>query len=321
MTVKIENPIFDKLGLKYPIVEGGMTWAGTGALAAAVSEAGGLGFIGTGYWHGDDVRKEIKRAKALTDKPFGVNVMLLSRHIREVFDVIIEEGVKVVATGAGDPSPFLDELHAAGIVVMPVVPSASMARMMERKGVDAVIAEGMESGGHIGRMTTMALIPQVVDAVNIPVIAAGGIGDGRGVAAAFMLGASGVQMGTRFLTAAESEIHENFKKKVLKAKDIDTIVTGEITGNRARVLKNKMAKEFVKNEVNEIQKPAPDYETLEKLESGTLKAAVKEGDKDHGAFMAGQISGLINDEKPVKEILADIWEQATDLMGIPNTTK
>ncbi|CAH1855099.1 DUF561 domain-containing protein [Convivina intestini] len=321
MTVEINNPIFEKLGMKYPIVEGGMTWAGTGALAAAVSEAGGLGFIGTGYWHGDDVRREIKRAKALTDKPFGVNVMLMSRHIREVFDVILEEGVKVVATGAGDPSPFLDELHAAGITVMPVVPSVSLAKMMERKGVDAVIAEGMESGGHIGQMTTMTLIPQVVDAVSIPVIAAGGIGDGRGVAAAFMLGASGVQMGTRFLTATESEVHENFKKKILKARDIDTIVTGNLLGSRARVLKNKMAKEFVKNEVNELQKPKPDYETIEKLESGTLRAAVQEGDKDHGAFMAGQISGLIKDEKPVADILSDIWAQATDLMGIPDTTK
>ena len=221
MVVNVDNPIFKKLGMKYPIVEGGMTWAGTGALAAAISEAGGLGFIGTGYWHGEDVRREIKRVKSLTDKPFGVNVMLLSRHIREVFDVIIEEGVKVVATGAGDPSPFLDELHAAGIIVMPVVPSVSLAKMMEKKGVDAVIAEGMKSGGHIGMLTTMALVPQVVDAVDIPVIAAGGIGDGRGVAAAFMLGAAGAQMGTRFLTATESEIHPNFKAKILKAKDID----------------------------------------------------------------------------------------------------
>jgi len=320
MVVNLENPLFKKLGMKYPIVEGGMTWAGTGALAAAISEAGGLGFIGTGYWHGEDVRKEIKRVKALTDKPFGVNVMLLSRHIREVFDVIIEEGVKVVATGAGDPSPFLDELHAAGIIVMPVVPSVSLAKMMEKKGVDAVIAEGMESGGHIGMLTTMTLVPQVVDAVDIPVIAAGGIGDGRGVAAAFMLGAAGAQMGTRFLTATESEIHPNFKEKIIKAKDIDTIVTGQLMGNRARVLKNKMAKNFVKNEVFEIQKEKPDAAAIEKLESGTLKRAVQEGDKDGGAFMAGQISGLIKDEKPAAQILSDIWAEATDLMGIENTT-
>lgn len=316
MTVKIENPIFEKLGMKYPIMEGGMTWAGTGALAAAISEAGGLGFIGTGYWHGDDVRHEIRRAKSLTDKPFGVNVMLMSRHIREVFDVIIEEGVRVVATGAGDPSPFLEELHEAGIIVIPVVPSVGLARMMEKKGVDAVVAEGMESGGHIGMLTTMALVPQVVDAVDIPVIAAGGIGDGRGAAAAFMLGASGVQMGTRFLTATESEIHDNFKKAVLKARDIDTIVTGNLLGNRARVLKNKMAKAFVKNEVNELQKPKPDAAAIEKLESGTLRAAVQQGDKDGGAFMAGQISGLIHDEKSAAQILEDVWSQAADLMGV-----
>lgn len=321
MTFKIDNPIFDKLGMKYPIVEGGMTWAGTGALAAAVSEAGGLGFIGTGYWHGDEVRREVRRAKELTDKPFGVNVMLMSRHIREVFDVILEEGVKVVATGAGDPSPFLEELHAAGVTVIPVVPSVSMAKMMQRKGVDAVVAEGMESGGHIGQMTTMALVPQVVDAVDIPVIAAGGIGDGRGVAAAFALGASGVQMGTRFLTATESEVHPNYKAKVLKARDIDTIITGNIVGSRVRVLKNKMAKEYMKREVEEIGKPEPDYETVEKLESGTLRAAVVDGDKNGGAFMAGQISGMVNDEKPVAEILAEIWAQATDIMGIENKAK
>ncbi|MDF7637254.1 DUF561 domain-containing protein [Leuconostocaceae bacterium ESL0958] len=321
MTVTVGNPIFDKLGMKYPIVEGGMTWAGTGALAAAVSEAGGLGFIGTGYWHGDDVRREVRRAKELTDKPFGVNVMLMSRHIREVFDVILEEGVKVVATGAGDPSPFLEELHAAGVTVMPVVPSVSLARMMERKGVDAVIAEGMESGGHIGQMTTMAMVPQIVDAVSIPVIAAGGIGDGRGVAAALALGASGVQMGTRFLATPESEVHPNFKQKILKAKDIDTVITGNIAGSRARVLKNKMAKEYIKQEINEIQKPAPDYETVEKLESGTLRRAVQEGDKDGGAFMAGQISGLIHEEQPVAELLAEIWDQATKILNIENTTK
>ncbi|KAI3473933.1 hypothetical protein Pfo_028131 [Paulownia fortunei] len=243
--------------MKYPIVEGGMTWAGTGVLAAAVSEAGGLGCT-----------PRIKRAKALTDKPFGVNVMLLSRHIREVFDVIIEEKVAVVATGAGDPSPFLDELHAAGIIVMPVVPSVSLAKMMEKKGVDAVVAEGMES------VWTYWYVDN-----NGSMIAAGGIGDGRGVAAAFMLGAAGAQMGTRFLTAAESEVHPNFKAKILKAKDIDTIVTGNLLGNRARVLKNKMAKSFVKNEVNELQKEKPDAEAIEKLESGTLSALYKKAIK------------------------------------------
>ena len=315
MSVKLNNPLFEKLGMKYPIIQGGMAWAGTGHLAGAVSEAGGLGIIGTGYWKADKVREEIRRARQVTDKPFGVNVMLLSRHIREVFDVIIEEGVQVVATGAGDPSPFIEELHSHGILVIPVVPSVGLAKMMEKKGVDAVVAEGMESGGHIGMLTTMTLVPQVVDALNIPVIAAGGIADGRGVAAAFMLGASGVQMGTRFLASAESEVHENFKNAVVKAKDIDTLVTGELLGNRARVLKTKMSKNFVKQERIEITKPKPDADAIEELENGSLRRAVLDGDKENGAFMAGQISGMIHEIKPVAEILEDVWSQAEDLLN------
>lgn len=315
MSVKLNNPLFEKLGMKYPIIQGGMAWAGTGRLAGSVSEAGGLGIIGTGYWKADKVREEIRRAREITDKPFGVNVMLLSRHIREVFDVIIEEGVKVVATGAGDPSPFIEELHSHGILVIPVVPSVGLAKMMEKKGVDAVVAEGMESGGHIGMLTTMTLVPQVVDAVNIPVIAAGGIADGRGVAAAFMLGASGTQMGTRFLASEESEVHENFKKAVVKAKDIDTIVTGELMGNRARVLKTKMSKNFVKQERFEIQKEKPDADAIEELENGSLRRAVVDGNKETGAFMAGQISGLIKETKPVAQILEETWQQATDLLN------
>ncbi|KIU25485.1 nitronate monooxygenase [Weissella cibaria] len=314
MSVKLNNPLFEKLGMKYPIIQGGMAWAGTGHLAGAVSEAGGLGIIGTGYWKADKVREEIRRAREVTDKPFGVNVMLLSRHIREVFDVIIEEGVQVVATGAGDPSPFIEELHSHGILVIPVVPSVGLAKMMEKKGVDAVVAEGMESGGHIGMLTTMTLVPQVVDALNIPVIAAGGIADGRGVAAAFLLGASGVQMGTRFLASAESEVHENFKNAVVKAKDIDTLVTGELLGNRARVLKTKMSKNFVKQERIEITKPKPDADAIEELENGSLRRAVLDGDKENGAFMAGQISGMIHEIKPVAEILEDVWSQAEDLL-------
>ncbi|WP_343109462.1 nitronate monooxygenase [Weissella cibaria] len=314
MSVKLNNPLFEKLGMKYPIIQGGMAWAGTGHLAGAVSEAGGLGIIGTGYWKADKVREEIRRARQVTDKPFGVNVMLLSRHIREVFDVIIEEGVQVVATGAGDPSPFIEELHSHGILVIPVVPSVGLAKMMEKKGVDAVVAEGMESGGHIGMLTTMTLVPQVVDALNIPVIAAGGIADGRGVAAAFMLGASGVQMGTRFLASAESEVHENFKNAIVKAKDIDTLVTGELLGNRARVLKTKMSKNFVKQERIEITKPKPDADAIEELENGSLRRAVLDGDKENGAFMAGQISGMIHEIKPVAEILEDVWSQAEDLL-------
>ncbi len=314
MSVKLNNPLFEKLGMKYPIIQGGMAWAGTGHLAGAVSEAGGLGIIGTGYWKADKVREEIRRARQVTDQPFGVKVMLLSRHIREVFDVIIEEGVQVVATGAGDPSPFIEELHSHGILVIPVVPSVGLAKMMEKKGVDAVVAEGMESGGHIGMLTTMTLVPQVVDALNIPVIAAGGIADGRGVAAAFMLGASGVQMGTRFLASAESEVHENFKNAVVKAKDIDTLVTGELLGNRARVLKTKMSKNFVKQERIEITKPKPDADAIEELENGSLRRAVLDGDKENGAFMAGQISGMIHEIKPVAEILEDVWSQAEDLL-------
>ncbi|GEP74905.1 DUF561 domain-containing protein [Weissella thailandensis] len=314
MSFELNNPLFEKLGMKYPIIQGGMAWAGTGHLAGSVSEAGGLGIIGTGYWKADKVREEIHHAREVTDKPFGVNVMLLSRHIREVFDVVIEEGVKVVATGAGDPSPFIDELHSHGILVIPVVPSVGLAKMMEKKGVDAVVAEGMESGGHIGSLTTMTLIPQVVDAVDIPVIAAGGIGDGRGVAAAFMLGASGVQMGTRFLASEESEVHENFKNAVVKAKDIDTLVTGEIMGNRARVLKTKMSKNFVKQERVEIQKPKPDADAIEDLENGSLRRAVIDGDKTTGAFMAGQVSGLIKELKPVSQILSETWSQAENLL-------
>ena len=315
MSVKLNNPLFEKLGMKYPIIQGGMAWAGTGHLAGTVSEAGGLGIIGTGYWKADKVREEIRRAREVTDKPFGVNVMLLSRHIREVFDVIIEEGVKVVATGAGDPSPFIEELHSHDILVIPVVPSVGLAKMMEKKGVDAVVAEGMESGGHIGMLTTMTLVPQVVDALKIPVIAAGGIADGRGVAAAFMLGASGVQMGTRFLASEESEVHDNFKNAVVKAKDIDTLVTGELMGNRARVLKTKMSKNFVKQERIEITKPKPDAVAIEELENGSLRRAVLDGDKENGAFMAGQISGMITEIKPVAQILEDVWSQAEDLLN------
>ncbi len=314
MAVNISNPLFEKLGMKYPIIQGGMAWAGTGHLAGSVSEAGGLGIIGTGYWHAEQVRAEIHRAREVTDKPFGVNVMLMSRHIREVFDVIIEEGIKVVATGAGDPSPFLEELHQHDIIVIPVVPSVAMARMMEKKGVDAVVAEGMESGGHIGMLTTMTLVPQVVDAVSIPVIAAGGMADGRGVAAAYMLGASGVQMGTRFLASEESEIHQNFKDADIKAKDVDTLVTGELIGNRARVLKTKMSKAFVKQERELVMQPVMDADAREKLENGSLRNAVIDGDKENGAFMAGQISGLVHEIKPVAQILDDIWTEAYELL-------
>lgn len=321
MNVQLDNPIFEKLGMTYPIIQGGMAWAGTGQLAGSVSEAGGLGIIGTGYWHADQVRTEIQRAREITDKPFGVNVMLMSRHIREVFDVIIEEGVKVVATGAGDPAPFLDKLHEHGIIVIPVVPSVGLAKMMEKKGVDAVVAEGAESGGHIGSLSTMTLVPQVVDAVDIPVIAAGGIADGRGAAAAIMLGASGIQMGTRFLASDESEIHQNFKDAVVKARDIGTVVTGELMGNRARVLKTPMAKQYIKNERVEVTKPKPDADAIEELENGSLKRAVIDGDKSTGAFMAGEAAGMVKDVKPVADILSDTWTQASELLNQTWRTK
>lgn len=314
------NEVCKLLGIKYPIVQGAMQEVATAELAAAVSNGGGLGIIAAGGKTADQVREEIQKAKKLTKNTFAVNLMLMDPNTPEVVKVVIDEGVKVVTTGAGTPKPYMKDLKAAGIKVCPVIPNVKIAKKMEEMGADAVIAEGMEGGGHIGVLTSQTLWPQIADAVSIPLIAAGGIGDGRGVAAAFMLGAAGAQMGTRFLTATESEVHPNFKSKILKAKDIDTIVTGNLLGNRARVLKNKMAKSFVKNEVNELQKEKPDAAAIEKLESGTLRRAVQEGDKEGGAFMAGQISGLIKDEKPAADILSDIWAQATDLMGIENTT-
>lgn len=309
------HPFYQELGLKYPIFQGGMAWVADGYLAAAVSEAGGLGIIGSGHFNGEQTREQIRIAKSITKKPFGVNVMLLNRHVEEVLDAIIEEGVSVVTTGAGNPAKHIDRLHAAGIKVIPVVPSVGLAKIMERTGVDAVIAEGLESGGHIGKLTTMALVPQVVDAVNIPVIAAGGIADGRGLAAAEMLGAIGVQMGTRFLTAQESNIHRKYKDAVLKAKDVDTLVTGSYVGHAARVLKNKMSKNFIKFEKAESTKDEPDMEALEQLGNGALRTAVQTGDSEHGSFMAGEVSGMVNDEPTAAEILERVWSQANELLN------
>ncbi|MBM7543518.1 enoyl-[acyl-carrier protein] reductase II [Weissella beninensis] len=308
------HPFYQELGLMYPIFQGGMAWAADGKLAAAVSKAGGLGIIGSGHFTGEQTREQIKIAKKITNKPFGVNVMLLNRHVEDVLDVIIEEGVAVVTTGAGNPAQYVERLHKAHIKVIPVVPSVGLAKMMERIGVDAVIAEGLESGGHIGKLTTLALVPQVVDALKIPVIAAGGIADGRGVAAALMLGAIGVQMGTRFLTVKESGIHQNYKNAVLKAKDVDTLVTGAYLGHAARVLKNRMAKNFIKLEKAESVKAQPDMETLEKIGNGALRRAVLEGDPEHGSFMAGEIAGLVNDELTASEVLEQIWTQTTSLI-------
>lgn len=311
------SPFMKELGLKYPIFQGGMAWVADGKLAAAVSNAGGLGIIGSGNAPGSVVADEIESAKSLTKKPFGVNVMLLSPYADEVVKVILanKDSVAVVTTGAGNPAKYIEKLKDVGIKVIPVVGSVALARMMERVGVDAVVAEGMESGGHIGKLTTMALVPQVVDAVKIPVIAAGGIGDGRGMAAAFMLGSEGVQMGTRFLVATESKIHPNYKKAVLRAKDASTLVTGEYAGHPSRVLKNKMAKTYIGIEKEEALKPHPDYDKLEELGTGSLRRAVIDGDSETGSFMAGEIAGMVKKEQPAAEILAEVYSQADKLLN------
>lgn len=294
-----------------------MAWVADGRLAAAVSNAGGLGIIGAGHASGQVVHDEIQIAKSLTDKPFGVNVMLLSPHVADVVEVILAEqdNITVVTTGAGDPSRYLPAFKAANIKVIPVVGSVALAKRMARVGADAVVAEGMESGGHIGKLTTMALVPQVVDAVDIPVIAAGGIADGRGLAAAFMLGAAGVQMGTRFLVATESKIHPDYKQAVLKAKDIDTVVTGEYAGHPARVLKNKMAKQFMRLEKAEAAKAHPDFTEVEQIGNGSLRNAVLTGDATTGAYMAGQVAGMVTKAESAADILADVYTQANQLMG------
>ncbi|MCY6372109.1 enoyl-[acyl-carrier-protein] reductase FabK [Clostridium ganghwense] len=305
-----KGDLFKKLGIKYPIIQGAMAWIADSSLAAAVSNAGGLGIIAGGTAPVEYVREEIRKAKELTDKPFGVNIMLLSDNAEQIAKLVCEEGVKVVTTGAGSPGKYMEMWKAHGITVIPVVASVALARRMEKSGADAVIAEGCEAGGHIGELTTMTLIPQVVDAVNIPVIAAGGIGDGRGIAATFMLGASGVQVGTRFLVANECTVHENYKKKVIKAKDIDTVVTGRVTGHPVRVLRNKLARQF-KN----LEKDLSDLEEFERLGMGALRKAVKEGDVDMGSVMSGQIAGLIKKEQSCKEIIEEMFEEAKKLGG------
>lgn len=293
------------LHIEYPIFQGGMAWIADASLAAAVSEAGGLGII-TGTAPTDWVREEIRKAKKLTDKPFGINIMLMDVHADEIAKMVCEEGVKVVTTGAGSPGKYMEMWKAHGVKVIPVVASVALAKRMEKAGADAIIAEGTESGGHVGQLTTMALVPQVVDAVNIPVLAAGGIGDGRGVAASFMLGAEGVQLGTRFLVAKECTVHQNYKNRVIKAKDIDTEVTGRSTGHPIRVIKNKLTREFMK-----LEKEGVSVDQLEELGRGCLSKAVK-GDVDFGSVMAGQISGLINKEQSCKEIIEEIMKEASD---------
>ncbi|MFD1671920.1 enoyl-[acyl-carrier-protein] reductase FabK [Agrilactobacillus yilanensis] len=305
---------FETLGIRYPIIQGGMAWVADGALAAAVSNGGGLGIIGAGNAPGEVVAEQIRVARSLTDRPFGVNVMLMSPFVEEVMAEVLKAHVPVVTTGAGNPGKYIDDLKAAGSKVVPVIPSVALARMMARTGADAVVAEGMESGGHIGQLTTMALVPQVADAVDIPVFAAGGIGDGRGIAAAFMLGAAGVQMGTRFLAATETNIHENYKKAVVKAKDIDTQITGQYAGSPVRVLKNKMSKEFLRLEKAEAYKPEPDFAKLDELGNGSLRRAVQEGDKATGSFMAGEIAGLVKAVQPAAEIIQELVQETDALL-------
>ncbi|MCI8505994.1 MAG: enoyl-[acyl-carrier-protein] reductase FabK [Lachnospiraceae bacterium] len=302
----MKTRVTECLGIQYPIIQGGMAWVAEHNLAAAVSEAGGLGLIGAANAPADWVRSEIRKAKEMTKKPFGVNIMLLSPYAQEVAKVVVEEGVKVVTTGAGSPEKFLPMWKEAGIKVIPVVASVALAKRMERSGVDAVVAEGCESGGHIGELTTMALLPQVADAVEIPVIGAGGAGDGRGVAAMFMLGAEAVQIGTRFVVAHESIVHENYKKKILTAKDIDSVVTGRSTGHPVRTLRNKTTREYLK-----LEKDGATFEELENLTIGGLRKAVMEGDADRGSVMAGQIAGLIKKEQSCKEIIEEMIAETT----------
>lgn len=297
-----QNPICRLLNIKYPVFQGGMAWIGTAELASAVSNAGGLGIIGAGNMPADLLQKEIKKAKGWTDKPFGVNIMLRSPFVKDVMNVIVEERVKVVTTGAGNPAEYVPALKEIGCKVIPVVASVALAkRLVARSGADAVIAEGTESGGHVGDITTMALVPQVVDAVDVPVIAAGGIADSRGMAAAFSLGACAIQMGSRFVVSEECIAHPNYKQFVLKARDRSTVVTGRSTGAPVRVLANKLTKEFER-----LEKEGAQVEELEKLGTGRLRMATHDGDVEKGSVMIGQIAGMLNDIKPVKKIIEDI---------------
>lgn len=307
----MKTKITELLGVEYPIIQGGMAWVAEYHLAAAVSEAGGLGIIGAGGAPASFVREQIQKAKELTKKPFGVNVMLMNPEADEIAKVVVEEGVKVVTTGAGNPGKYMAMWKEAGIKVVPVVASVGLAKMMERAGADAVVAEGTESGGHIGSATTMTLVPQVVDAVSIPVIAAGGIADGRGFAAAMMLGADAVQMGTRFLVAKECTVHDNYKQKVIAAKDIDSAVTGMSNGHPVRQIRNKLTREYL-----QLEKEGASLEEMEKLTLGSLRKAVVEGDVVTGTIMAGQIAGMVSKEQTCKEMIEEIMSEAEKLLKL-----
>ncbi len=301
----IKTVLCDLLGIEHPVLQGGMAWISDGKLAAAVSNGGGLGIVAAGNAQADYVRQQIRLARSLTDKPFGVNIMLLSPFADEVAQVVADEKVAVVTTGAGNPSKYMERWNAAGVKVIPVVASVAMAKLVTRLGAAAVIAEGGESGGHVGELTTLTLVPQVGDVTELPVIAAGGIGDGRGVAATFMLGACGVQMGTRFLVAEECSIHPNYKERILKANDISTIVTGKRLGHPVRSLKTPFAREYFKAEYSDISD-----EELEAMGTGALRLAVQEGDLNNGCFLSGQIAGMVKKEQPAAEIIRKVMEEA-----------
>ena len=305
--------IAEGLGLEYPIFQGGMAWVADADLAAAVSNAGGLGIIGTANADENFVREQVQKIKTLTDKPYGVNVMLMNPRVDEIAKVLVEEQVPIITTGAGNSTKYMKMWNEAGAKVIPVVPSVAFAKLAERSGAFAVVAEGTESGGHVGELTTMTLVPQVVDAVSIPVIAAGGIGDGRGIAAAFAMGAQGVQLGTRFVIAKESNVHQNYKNKILKANDTATMVTGRRLGHPVRQIKNKFSRAYAKIEYTDI----PDDE-LEVYAAGKLRKAVFEGDENDGCFLSGQIAGMLTKEQTCKEILEDLWQDAERVLGEMN---
>ena len=305
----MKTKVSSLLGITYPIIQGGMAWVAEYHLAAAVSEAGGLGLIGAASAPAEWVRDQIREAKKLTSKPFGVNIMLMSPYADEVAKIIVEENVKVVTTGAGSTEKYMKMWKEAGIKVIPVVASVALAKRMERSGADALVAEGCEAGGHIGESTTMALVPQVVDAVQIPVIAAGGIADGRGIAAAFMLGAQGVQMGTHFVVTDECQVHENYKERIIKAKDIDSRVTGRTTGHPVRALRNDMTKQYI-----ELENKGAGFEELEQLTLGGLRRAVVEGDMKTGSVMAGQIAGMVKERMSCKALIEKLVSETDALM-------
>jgi enoyl-[acyl-carrier protein] reductase II len=309
----ISTVLCDLLKIKYPVLQGGMAWVSTAELAAAVSEAGALGIIGSGNATAAWVAEQIRLTRKLTAKPFGVNVLLSSPYVDEIIPVLITEKVPVVTTGAGNPGKYLPSLQAAGIKVIPVVASVALAKRLTRYNIDALIAEGMESGGHVGELSTMVLVPQIAEAVNVPVIAAGGIFDGRGLAAALMLGAAGVQMGTRFMCAKECRIHQKVKEAIIKAKDRDTVITGSSTGHPVRVLKNKLSRQF-----EELEKRNASKAEMEELGLGRLQAAMAEGDIEHGSVMAGQVSAMVKEVQTARDIILDVVNGAAAILKKPN---